>query len=218
MAPRNSASATFTTATLLLFSLPHSTAQTLSTSALPPGSTTDSAPDTDTSTPSSSDSSDSDEETSRHIVNYYFVFIALAFAIAALGLVFIVRRRRRQLALMPLSQYTPQRQRQPAIHRTRYWNGRGYFGGGGGAGDEEHARPQEGLNEFGEAPPPYVPKRRSEEEVLGGSGGDGPAVPMQTLRREDAGLKPPGYEEVGVGNSGGSGGEGSDEGPVMRPR
>lgn len=71
---------------------------------------------------------------------------------------------------------------------------------------------EEGLNEHGEAPPPYVPKRSGEEARGTGEGGQaadgGPAVPMQTLSREEAGLKPPDYEEA-RGNE-----DGED---VMRP-
>ena len=56
---------------------------------------------------------------------------------------------------------------------------------------------EEGLNEQGEAPPPYVPKRRSEDAQRDGvEDGGGPAVPLQTLSREDAGFKPPDYTEA----------------------
>ena len=72
---------------------------------------------------------------------------------------------------------------------------------------------QEGLDERGEAPPPYKPRDEEEgaggtdvvsnEESRGGSGeeragaGDGVvAIPMRTLGREDVGLKPPDYEET----------------------
>jgi hypothetical protein len=66
---------------------------------------------------------------------------------------------------------------------------------------------EEGLNENGEAPPPYMPK---DEEETGNAGpqvngqrthGENtpvpgePAIPMQTLSRDHAGLKPPGYEQ-----------------------
>jgi hypothetical protein len=50
---------------------------------------------------------------------------------------------------------------------------------------------EEGLNEHGEAPPPYIPKNALD----GAPDAAGPAIPLQTLRREDAGLaKPPDYE------------------------
>jgi hypothetical protein len=52
---------------------------------------------------------------------------------------------------------------------------------------------EEGLNEHGEAPPPYIPKTQMEGLPADGQA-NGPAIPMQTLRREDVGLaKPPDY-------------------------
>ena len=55
---------------------------------------------------------------------------------------------------------------------------------------------EEGLNEAGEAPPPYLPKRQSEEGRERSEGeANGLAIPLQTLSREDAGLKPPDYTE-----------------------
>ena len=73
----------------------------------------------------------------------------------------------------------------PARARRRYWQGRWR--------SAEVSR-EEGLNEHGEAPPPYIPK--PDEEHGGDGRHDGePAVPLQTLSREDAGLKPPDYEQ-----------------------
>lgn len=207
------------------------TAQDLTTSTIRPYQTVDDAPSS-----LQQNSSENDEDSGgRSIVNYYFIFVALAFAVFAAGLLFIVRRRRRAMAVsnMDLHHYQPQRHRQPAIVRTRYWNGRGYFGGhqGGGWDGGEGLERQEGLNEHGEAPPPYLPKRRSEENVVGfgegvegardrgdgGGGGaaEGPAVPLQTLSRQDAGLKPPDYDEAaGRGDADGGNGE---ESSMMRP-
>jgi hypothetical protein len=52
----------------------------------------------------------------------------------------------------------------------------------------------EGLNEDGEAPPPYLPKpTTNQQETNGHESAAGPAIPLQTLSREDAGLKPPDY-------------------------
>jgi len=62
-----------------------------------------------------------------------------------------------------------------------YWHRRGR--------SQEDVGREEGLNELGEAPPAYAPKRDEELQQ------NGPAVPLQTLSREDAGLKPPGYEQ-----------------------
>lgn len=51
----------------------------------------------------------------------------------------------------------------------------------------DHGIPEEGLNEAGEAPPPYRPD--------GERHGQGtPTVPQPALTRDDAGSKPPDYE------------------------
>lgn len=80
-------------------------------------------------------------------------------------------------------------------YRRRYWNG--------GLRRDPQASREEGLDENGEAPPPYMPKddRATDERENGqsvqGQGRPGePAIPMQTLSREHAGLKPPDYEQT----------------------
>lgn len=75
-------------------------------------------------------------------------------------------------------------------------------------------REEEGLNELGEAPPAYAPPKTREEVERDREAGAGLAVPMQTLSREEAGLKPPDYSEtharvVGELPRSSEGGEGS---------
>lgn len=80
---------------------------------------------------------------------------------------------------------------------------RGAGGGGRRNGEDE------GLNERGEAPPPYKASGEGEtvvaraEEGRGGEGrggqgldGAGVAIPLRTLGREQVGLKPPDYSEA----------------------
>lgn len=68
----------------------------------------------------------------------------------------------------------------------------------------DDGRPEEGLNEVGEAPPPYKP---DEDEQTNG----GPAVPPPAHTREEAGLKPPDYDEVHVTPVQGRGSSGASE-------
>jgi hypothetical protein len=64
---------------------------------------------------------------------------------------------------------------------------------------------EEGLNEQGEAPPPYIPKPAEEREQRENSGAGVPAVPLQTISREHAGLKPPDYSEASTESYSGPG-------------
>jgi len=80
-----------------------------------------------------------------------------------------------------------------------YWHGR--------FRSQEDVRPEEGLNELGEAPPAYAPPPKA-GYGQGDGAGDLPAVPMQALSREDAGLKPPDYVEANV----------TEESPARRAR
>jgi hypothetical protein len=126
------------------------------------------------------------------LVNYYFVFLALIVVVAAV-IVFLMIRRRQRLRLRrrysqnyALTQdlgrprpgggwanWTPQRT------TGQYWEGRWR---GTDTGREE------GFNEHGEAPPPYIPKGRPQDAHGGVSE---PAVPLQTLSRDGARLRPP---------------------------
>lgn len=130
------------------------------------------------------------------LVNYYFVFLALIIAIAGVIVFLIIRRRRRLVYRRRYSQNMALSRDlggpregggwsdwQPERTGGRYWQGRWQ-----GADTSR----EEGLNEHGEAPPPYIPKRDPQEahrEVTE------PAVPLQTLSRDGAGLKPPDYSE-----------------------
>jgi hypothetical protein len=161
----------------------------LSSSALP--STSDSAPS----------SNNNHSMNSTGLVNYYFVFLALIVAVVG-GVVYLFIRKRHRAMLR--TRYSQQEALtrdlggarpgggwsnwHPERTRGRYWQGRWR---------SAEASREEGLNEQGEAPPPYVPKRRSEEvqrEVTE------PAVPLQTLSRDGAGLKPPDYSEYYLQN------------------
>lgn len=149
----------------------------------------------------SSSNDQSNSNTNGSLINYYFIFFALFICLVAVGLFYGWRKRRKAL-----QRYHSNRQQaltrdvnawDPMHSRRRYWQGRWRSG--------EVSR-EEGLNEEGEAPPPYMPKQDEREgnagpnaagdqAVQGQAGGaQDPAIPLQTLSREQAGLKPPDYE------------------------
>lgn len=150
--------------------------------------------------PSNSDTAPSGKHSgsvnSTGLVNYYFVFLALIIAVVgAVVYLFIRKRHRARLRTRYSQQEALTRDLggarpgggwsnwHPERTRGRYWQGRWR---------SAEASREEGLNEAGEAPPPYVPKRRSEEAQREATE---PAVPLQTLSRDGAGLKPPDYSE-----------------------
>lgn len=125
-------------------------------------------------------------------MNYYFVFIAVIVAFLAVILWLFWRRRKMQRSRARDS-------REDALARdvTEWAPGRGRRRWVNGHwGDAAESR-EEGLNEAGEAPPPYMPKRETEAAME--EGGDAePAIPLRVLSREDAALKPPDYTEMSV--------------------
>ena len=141
---------------------------------------------------------DNHESDSSGLVQYYFVFFALLVCIVGLAIFFMVRRRHQRMSRMRNGREEALQQDltvtrygvrwDGAGNRRRYWQGRWR---------SAEASREEGLNEHGEAPPPYLPKRRSEEAQRSeGEESGEPAVPLQTLSRDAAGLKPPDYSEV----------------------
>jgi hypothetical protein len=133
---------------------------------------------------------------------YYFVFFALLICIAVLCIYFVWRRRRNALMIRPSphgqAYHRDVREWDTMRHRRHYWST---------TSRNEQASREEGLNENGEAPPPYMPKDDEETDSTGlhanrqRTQGEGtpvpgePSIPMQTLSRAQAGLKPPGYQQ-----------------------
>ncbi|KAF2458580.1 hypothetical protein BDY21DRAFT_340638 [Lineolata rhizophorae] len=155
------------------------------------------------------------EETRSGLLNYYFVFLAV-FVILLFVLMWLVHRRKKKLKLYIRSH------QQNALARdidgwvsNRRWMHGNWRSGGQGAGV---LRRHEGLNEHGEAPPPYQPSAPAENTVGAGDGTNGwpggppqsaphdshardpetgLAIPLRTLSREGgATLKPPDYNET----------------------
>lgn len=151
----------------------------------------------------SGDPDGDDTGPSHSMSTYYFVFFAILICIAILCVYFVWRKRRNALMVRPSlrgSGYRRGVQEWDSVgHRRRYWNTNSRSG---------QVSREEGLNENGEAPPPYMPKDDEETGHAGPRvdgqhthGGDRPvpgepAIPMQALSRDQAGLKPPGYDQV----------------------
>lgn len=155
-------------------------------------STTDSA-STATST-SSGDNSDGS------LVNYYFVFLAILICILLVAGWIIYRRRKREA-------FRRRYHQQDALARDLDgWTGprptgrRRWGYGNWRTGPDEGSDREEGLNEAGEAPPPYKPRTSSEQGDRESAAADGePSIPLRTVAREDTTLKPPDYSEAVVG-------------------
>lgn len=122
----------------------------------------------------------SDTPSASGLINYYFLLLAVLVVVVLVGYYFYARRRRRKIAqLRTRGQSALARDLEgwPGWHRGR-WAG----------GDRERL---EGLNERGEAPPPYMPRIPQEaiirEDVAIG-------VPLQNLGEN----KPPDYHPIGA--------------------
>lgn len=153
---------------------------------------TTSASTTSSALPSATDNAPGSQQGNQQpasLVSYYFVFFALIISVAALGGFFVWRRKRKARLLYRSGGGSALSQDLSALEQRRQT--RRYLARWRSA----EASREEGLNEAGEAPPPYVPKT-AEEERLEREGGAGVTMPLQTLSREDAGLKPPDYAEA----------------------
>ncbi|KAL8740200.1 MAG: hypothetical protein Q9184_008520, partial [Pyrenodesmia sp. 2 TL-2023] len=138
------------------------------------------------------DSTLDDRVQSNSILNYYFLLLALLIII--LGIIYLsyTKRHRQKIAR------SRQSGQQALARDLERWGG----GGGGspwGPGRVRHPRASprqqprrdEGLDERGEAPPPYVPKE-PEPAYTGGSRA-GHDIPLRNMDRSDQ--KPPDYDE-----------------------
>lgn len=188
------------------------------------GTPVDQAGDENSSSTASSGATGGEDEDGGGF-RYSLVFLALIACVFVLGIWLFIRRKRR-LAFARYGHPTGNPPRD--MHGAGGYRGRAPRANADGwlnwgrrrSADVSGA---EGLNEAGEAPPPYMPKSR-DEDGHGGERTEGgetenlqPAVPLQTLSREEAGLKPPGYDEVGgSGRNGPSPNDGGQGDGVIR--
>jgi len=159
---------------------------------------------TSSATSAASDTNSIDRES--HLLNYYFVFLALAGVAVCVAGYMIHRRRRRRKAQFHNSGQTALARDLDGWVNTRRW----YYGSGRGGLGGSLARREEGLDEHGEAPPPYKPRADATTDTPGIAGGTtvlpsgedhdavtGLSIPLRTLSRAGrATLKPPGYQET----------------------
>ncbi|KAF1989580.1 hypothetical protein K402DRAFT_390543 [Aulographum hederae CBS 113979] len=158
----------------------------------PPGSDFIDGSDNDAEEDNDADNVDDTTNPNAYLINYYFVFLvaAIIFAIGA-GYLYYRRRKARKALLRRTSRDALSRDIQGwSSARPRRWirDIREW--------DQERNEPrQDGLNELGEAPPPYVPNDNSADGHH--EGNRGVSIPLQTLaaRPEDR-AKLPGYEEA----------------------
>ncbi len=158
---------------------------------------------TATDSVAASDNNNNNNNQTGHnsILNYYFLLLAVAVIIVGLLWYTLVRRSRRKMA-------RAQHNAQSALGRDldgmpggrRWVTGRFMF---------PHLAQEEGLDERGQAPPPYVPtppEAAVHPDSTHGEPEAGQAIPLRDLSGE--GPKPPDYEEhlvpprVIVGNAG----------------
>jgi len=117
------------------------------------------------------------------VFNYYFLFLAAMGLLVALFLWWLLRRRKLKKARM-------RRSGQTALARDlERWAGtRRFMHGNHGRDQAAQVRRQEGLNEDGEAPPPYQPKSEATTNVSVDGGHDlAPtlAIPLRALTRDN---------------------------------
>ncbi|KAF2130490.1 hypothetical protein P153DRAFT_356249 [Dothidotthia symphoricarpi CBS 119687] len=138
--------------------------------------------------------------TDENVFNYYFLFFALFGALVAGSLWWAHRRRKKQKEQTRLSgQHALAQDLEGLINTRRFMHGENSHSQTGALIQRE-----EGLDEHGEAPPPYKPK--SEDTVAAGttqSMDDCVTIPLRTLLRDGVErAQPPLYEETtGIGSA-----------------
>jgi hypothetical protein len=139
---------------------------------------------------------DPEKHRNESVFNYYFLILALFAVVVAISLWWIRQRRIRRKEQMRLSGQNALAQDLDGWANTRRWM----------HGAQRHnqtaafVRREEGLDEHGEAPPPYHPK--PEPTVAKGPTGEaqdpvsGLAIPLRALARADIeGNRPPEYQD-----------------------
>jgi len=160
---------------------------------------------TSSASPSAGPGDTPDDLSSHSVVNYYFLLLALSIIIILAVLWSLHRRKKKNIARSRNSGHNALARDLEGWMGDRRW-GQGGWGSGNGQ------RREEGLDERGEAPPPYMPEEPRPAHVRSRSrgnhdvqdvdndraDGDNPAVglsiPLHTLSRDER--KPPDYEET----------------------
>lgn len=143
-------------------------------------------------------SDDSSDRKSSSLLNYYFVFLAL-FVVLLIGGIYFIHKRKRAIK----AQARNSGQNALARDVAGWDNARRWVHGGWRVGPNSglHRR-EEGLNELGEAPPPYEPPTAARSSSRQEECRDEHyiAMPMRTLSRDasasetaDGDIRPPSY-------------------------
>ncbi|KAF2276729.1 uncharacterized protein EI97DRAFT_376613 [Westerdykella ornata] len=139
---------------------------------------------------------DPEKARKESVFNYYFLILAAFGVLVAVGLWWIRRRRLRRKEEMRLSGQDALARDLDGWVTTRRW----LHGAWRYNQTTTFVRREEGLNEHGEAPPPYQPS--DEVPVTQGdtrsaqAQASGLAIPLRALSREDLdAMRPPKYEE-----------------------
>jgi hypothetical protein len=140
-----------------------------------------------------SNSDDTDDQRTG-LLNFYFVFLALFILLLVIGVYFIHKRKRaRKMAFRNSGQNALARDLDGWTSSRRWMHGHRRE-------ESRVPRREEGLNEYGEAPPPYIHPAKAAEEHRMDVGGSQIQIPLRTLSVHEyerpATGKPPGYREV----------------------
>lgn len=133
-----------------------------------------------------SDPEADDTDGSRNgVLNYYFLLLAVFVIGITVAYCTVARRRKRKLVLLRTN-------RQDALQRDlESWGGRHWGHGRWRTSGNQNTRPEEGLDERGMPPPPYIPQPQPTHPAASQPGEQ--AIPLQNINLNDQ--KPPDYAE-----------------------
>lgn len=137
-----------------------------------------------------------------NVFNYYFLFLAAFGVLVAIGLWWIHKRRKQRKEQVRLSGQNALARDLDGWVNTRRW----FHGAWRHNQTTAFVRREEGLNERGEAPPPYEPKSEVAHDNAGSTrdAESGLAIPLRTLSRDGIEhARPPEYETVNHDDSSG---------------
>lgn len=122
------------------------------------------------------------------ILNYYFLLLAIFIVVIAIAYCILIRRRKRKVARSRSSGQNALAQDLQGWTGARGW-GRNRWRSGG----VHEPQAEEGLDERGEAPPPYMPGEPPPAHLDAGnsSSGHNAPIPLSTIERDEG--KPPDY-------------------------
>lgn len=181
-----------TTAQILFGDVP-SAESTLSSLEAPTSTLSQSATASSTGVPAPTGygaplSNSQQQESNTGILNYYFFLLAIFIIVIAVAYCILIRWRRRKIARSRSSGQNALAQDLEGWSGSRRWGQNRWRSGG-----VHEPRAEDGLDERGEAPPPYMPGEPPPVHLDAGntSNGYNAPIPLRTMER-DAG-KPPDY-------------------------